>query len=63
MKYYLWVDAEDRPVGQAWAYGDETERMAEEERPPEGAAALRTGTREELKAHYGLGERDFVGGS
>lgn len=62
MKYYLWVDAEDRPVSQAWAYEDETERMAEEARPPEGAAALRTGTREELEARYGLAAEDFVGG-
>lgn len=62
MKYYLWVDAEDRPITQAWAYEDEIERMAEEARPPKGAVALRAGTKEELKARYDLKNEDFVGG-
>jgi hypothetical protein len=62
MKYYLWVDAEDRPISPALAYEDEVERMAEEERPPEGAAELRAGTKEQLMARYGLKEEDFVGG-
>ncbi|MCX7672220.1 MAG: hypothetical protein N2Z63_01270 [Thiobacillaceae bacterium] len=61
MNYYLWVDAQDRPIPQAWAYQDETERMVEEARPPPGAAALRTGTREALAARSGLREEDFVG--
>jgi len=62
MKYYLWVDAQDKPIFPAWAYQDEVERMAEETRPPTNAVALRTGTKEELKARYGLTEDAFVGG-
>jgi hypothetical protein len=62
MKYYLWVDAQDRAISKALAYEDETERMAEEERPPEGAAAIRAGTKQQLQARYGLKEEEFVGG-
>ena len=60
MKYYVWLDAADRPVSKAWPYEDETERMAEERRPPPVAASLRTGTREQLIERYGLREEDFA---
>ena len=30
MKYYIWLDDEERPLSKAWRYEDETERMAEE---------------------------------
>ena len=48
MKYYVWLDVDDQPLSKAWPYEDETERMAEERRPPTEAAVLRAGTREQL---------------
>ena len=60
MRYYIWVNKNDYPVSKAWPYEDETERMAEEQRPPSKAVTLRTGTREELKARYRLKEEDFL---
>jgi hypothetical protein len=30
MKYYVWLDAEERPLSKAWRYDDETERMTAE---------------------------------
>ena len=30
MKYYIWLDSEERPLSKAWRYEDETERMAAE---------------------------------
>ena len=62
MRYYLWVNKDEQPVSKAWSYEDETERMAEEQRPPTNAITLHTGTREQLKARYGLLETDFVDG-
>ena len=61
MKYYVWVDAHERPVTQAFSYTDEIERMTEEDDPPQGAVILRAGTKEELKERYGLDEDQFVG--
>jgi len=46
MKYYIWMDAEDRPLSKAWPYEDETERMAAEQNPPNITAVLYAGTRE-----------------
>ena len=60
MKYYLWLDADGRPLSKALPYEDESERMAEEARPPAGAAAIRAGTKEQLKALYGLTDEDFL---
>ncbi len=60
MKYYIWLDAEERPLSKAWPYEDETERMAEEQRPPSAAAVLSAGTREQLVERFGLKEEDFV---
>lgn len=60
MKYYVWLDADDRPISKAWRYEDETERMAEERQPPSAAAVLRAGTREQLIERYGLHEQDFA---
>jgi hypothetical protein len=60
MKYYVWMDAKDRPLSRAWPYQDETERMAEERQPPSKVAVLRAGTREQLIERFGLQEEDFV---
>lgn len=60
VKYYIWLDAGDKPLSKAWPYEDETERMAEERRPPHEAAVLRAGTREQLMQLYGLDEDDFA---
>jgi hypothetical protein len=54
------MDAGGRPLTQAWPYEDETERMAEEHRPPPGAIILRAGTREQLMELYGLQAEDFA---
>jgi hypothetical protein len=59
MKYYIWLDANERPLSKAWRYEDETERMAAERVPP-SAAALRAGTRDQLIERYGLCEEDFA---
>jgi hypothetical protein len=60
MKYYIWMDAEDRPLSKAWRYEDETERMAAERQPPARNAVLRAGTREQLLEAFGLNESDFT---
>jgi len=60
MKYYIWMDAEDRPLSKAWRYDDETERMAAERQPPSADAVLRAGTREQLVEYFGLQEADFA---
>lgn len=62
MKYYIWMDAGERPLSKAWPYDDETERMAEERCPPSTSAVLRAGTREQLIERFGLTEEDFVDG-
>jgi len=54
------MDDGGRPLTEAWPYEDETERMAEEHRPPPGASVLRAGTREQLMELYGLQAEDFV---
>lgn len=60
VKYYIWLDVDDKPLSKAWPYEDETERMAEERRPPSGVAVLRAGTREQLMELYGLHAEDFA---
>jgi hypothetical protein len=60
MKYYVWLDARDRPLTKAWRYEDETERMAAERHPPSVAAVLRAGTREQLSERYALDDSDFA---
>jgi hypothetical protein len=60
MKYYIWLDTDDRPLSRAWRYEDETERMAAERQPPSATAILRAGTREQLTERYGLGDEDFA---
>jgi hypothetical protein len=60
MKYYVWLDADDRLLSKAWRYEDETERMAAERRPPCAGAVLRAGTREQLVERYGLRAADFA---
>ena len=60
MKYYIWLDAEERPLSKAWRYEDETERMAAERVPPSAAANLRAGTRDQLIERYGLCDEDFA---
>ena len=60
MKYYIWLDANDRTLSKAWRYEDETERMTAEQRPPSANAVLRAGTKEQLIEHFGLREEDFV---
>ena len=60
MKYYIWMDAQDRPLSKAWRYEDETERMAAERHPPTPAAVLRAGTREQLIETFGLTDEDFA---
>ena len=60
MKYYVWLDAGDRPLSKAWRYEDETERMAAERHPPSAAAVLRAGTREQLSERYALDDSDFA---
>ncbi len=62
MRYYIWLNKDAEPVSKAWPYEDETERMAEEQRPPRNAVTLRTGTREQLKEIYCLREEDFIDG-
>ena len=60
MKYYVWLDAESKPLSKAWRYEDETERMAAERHPPSATAVLRAGTREQLIEYFGLQEVDFA---
>jgi hypothetical protein len=60
MKYYIWLDADERPLSRAWRYDDETERMAEEPHPPADGAVLRAGTREQLMERFGLTDTDFA---
>ncbi len=60
MKYYIWMDKQDRPLSKAWRYDDEIERMAEEQRPPSANAILRAGTREQLVENFDLQEADFA---
>jgi hypothetical protein len=60
MKYYVWLDAGDKPLSKAWPYEDETERMAAERHPPSAATILRAGTMEQLIERYGLCEEDFA---
>ena len=60
MKYYVWLDVEDRPLSKAWRYEDETERMAAERQAPSADAMLRAGTREQLIERYGLRDADFA---
>lgn len=60
MKYYIWLDAAERPLSKAWRYDDETERMAEEDHPPSPGAILRAGTREQLIARFALRDEDFA---
>ena len=60
MKYYVWLDALERPLSKAWRYDDETERMAAERHPPSPGAVLRAGTREQLMERFGLSEADFA---
>ena len=60
MKYYIWMDAEDRPLSKAWRYDDEIERMAAERHPPSDDAVLRAGTEEQLIEIFGLQESDFA---
>jgi len=59
MKYYVWMDAEDRPLTEAWPYKDETERMAAERQSPSATAVLRAANREQLIEYSGLQEEDF----
>jgi hypothetical protein len=60
LKYYIWLDVNDRPLSRAWRYDDETERMAAERQPPSATAVLRAGTRKQLIERYGLYEEDFA---
>ena len=60
MKYYIWMDGEDRPLSKAWRYDDEIERMAAERQPPSEDAVLRAGTREQLIENFGLHDEDFA---
>ena len=60
MKYYIWLDADNRPLSKAWRYDDETERMAAERHPPAASAVLRAGTREQLIERYTLRDEDFA---
>lgn len=60
MKYYVWLDADDKPLSKAWSYEDETERMVAEKNPPSVVSMLRAGTREQLIERYGLREEDFA---
>jgi hypothetical protein len=60
MKYYVWMDVDEKPLSRAWPYEDETERMAAERRPPRAGAVLRAGTRTQLAERYGLRDADFV---
>lgn len=60
MKYYIWLNSNEKPLSKAWRYDDETERMAAEQNPPSTTAMLRAGTREQLKERYGLREEDFA---
>jgi hypothetical protein len=58
VKYYIWLDTDEKPLSRAWRYEDETERMAAETHPPSPGAVLRAGTREQLKERFGLDEVD-----
>ena len=60
MKYYIWLDVNEKPLSRAWPYEDETERMAAEQHPPSPTAVLRAGTREQLIERFGLREDDFA---
>jgi hypothetical protein len=60
VKYYIWLDAAERPLSRAWRYDDETERMAEEQHPLTEKAVLRAGTREQLIERFGLCDEDFA---
>lgn len=60
MKYYIWLDPDNRPLSKAWRYDDETERMAAGQHPPSADAVLRAGTREQLIELYNLRKEDFT---
>jgi hypothetical protein len=60
MKYYIWLDRDNRPLSKAWRYEDETERMAAEQQPPSDDAILRAGTRAQLIERFGLRDEDFA---
>ena len=60
MKYYIWMDSDDRPLSKAWRYDDETERIAAERYPPAADAVLRAGTREQLMENFGLKDENFA---
>ena len=60
MKYYVWLDADERPLSRAWRYEDETERMAAERHPPCAGAVMRAGTRDQLIERYRLHTADFA---
>ena len=60
MKYYIWLDAEDKPLSKAWRYEDETERMAAEQHPPSVNGVLRAGTRIQLTERFSLCADDFA---
>ena len=60
MKYYVWLDKDERPLSRALPYEDETERMAAESEPPAAGAVLRAGTREQLMERFGLRDEDFI---
>jgi hypothetical protein len=60
MKYYIWLDAVERPLSKAWRYEDETERMAAERHPPCAGAVLHAGTRVQLVERFGLRATDFA---
>jgi hypothetical protein len=60
MKYYIWLDPDNRPLSKAWRYEDETERMAAEQQPPSDNAVLRAGTRVQLIERFALREEDFA---
>ena len=60
MKYYVWVDTENKPLSKTWPYQDETERMTAERHPPSATAVLRAGTREQLIERYGLQAEHFA---
>ena len=60
MKYYIWLNTNDKPLSKAWRYNDESERMAAEQNPPSATAKFRAGTREQFMSRFGLREEDFA---
>jgi hypothetical protein len=59
MHFFIWVDANEKPITKATPYSGGVELCAASETLPRRAFGLRTGTKEELKEKYEIDDSDF----